>query len=99
MRLDTEIGRWYAVADDASLPWEEKLGRYRALADGYYEADRFAEFCERHLPHADDRMREYVESPEFDHLLVTTVQRAFPAHEHEELVAHYRGLLGAWAAG
>jgi hypothetical protein len=42
-------------------------------------------------------MREYVQSAEFDRLLVATVQQAFPPHEHEQLVAHYRGLLGAWA--
>ena len=97
MRLDQEIGRWYAVADDPGLAWEEKLAAYRAQAEEYYELDRFQEFCERHLAHADDCMREYVESDQFDHLLVTTVRRAFPAHEHDQLVAHYRGLLAAWA--
>jgi len=39
-----------------------------------------------------------VESAEFDHHLVATIQRAFPPHEHEQFVAHYRGLLAAWAA-
>ncbi len=34
---------------------------------------------------------------EFDHLLVRTVRAAFPAHEHDQLVAHYRRLLVAWA--
>jgi hypothetical protein len=38
-------------------------------------------------------MREYVQSAEFDRLLVATVQRTFPPHEHEQLVAHYHGLL------
>jgi hypothetical protein len=33
-----------------------------------------------------------------DRLLVETVTRAFPAREHEQFVAHYRGLLGAWVA-
>jgi len=37
-----------------------------------------------------------VQSAEFDRLLVATVQRAFPPHEHEQLVAHYHGLVGAW---
>jgi hypothetical protein len=41
-------------------------------------------------------MAEYVESDEFDAHLVTTIQRAFPRHEHEQFVAHYRGLLAAW---
>jgi hypothetical protein len=27
---------------------------------------------------------------------VETIQRAFPPHEHEQFIAHYRGLLGAW---
>jgi hypothetical protein len=98
MRLDQEIGRWYAVADDPSRSWEEKLADYRALVDDYYEADRYREFCDQHLAYAEDCMDEYVQSPEFDQLLVTTVQRAFPAHEHDQFVAHYRGLLAAWAA-
>jgi hypothetical protein len=97
MRLDQEIGRWYAVADDPGRSWEEKLAAYRRLVEGYYEADRFAEFCDRHLAHADECMLEYVESAEFNDLLVAIIQRAFPPHEHEQFVAHYRGLLAAWA--
>jgi hypothetical protein len=42
-------------------------------------------------------MVEYIESSEFDQLLVYTVKEAFPAHEHDEFIQHYRGLLGAWA--
>ena len=42
-------------------------------------------------------MVEYVESSDFDRLLVDTVRDAFPANEHDAFIAHYRGLLGAWA--
>jgi hypothetical protein len=42
-------------------------------------------------------MVEYIESEEFDGMLVDTVRRTFPPHEHDRFVAHYRGLLGAWA--
>jgi len=41
-------------------------------------------------------MAGYIDSPEFDELLVRTVMRAFPPREHERFVAHYRGLLAAW---
>ena len=41
---------------------------------------------------------DYFSSADFDRLLVETVQATFPAHEHEQFVAHYRGLLGAWVA-
>jgi hypothetical protein len=41
-------------------------------------------------------MAEYIGSEQFDAHLVACIQRAFPPHEHEQFVAHYRGLLGAW---
>jgi hypothetical protein len=97
MRLDTEIGHWYEVADDPATSWQEKLAAYRRLVDDYYEADRFREFCDQHLAHAEECMAEYVDSPQFDDHLVRTIQHAFPPHEHEQFIAHYRGLLGAWA--
>ena len=40
---------------------------------------------------------DWVEGPGFDGLLVDTVTSTFPQHEHEHFVAHYRGLLAAWA--
>jgi hypothetical protein len=98
MRLDTEMRRWFEVGDDPGRSRDEKLAAYRRLAEEGYEAERFADFCDRHLPHADDCMAAYVASAEFDDLLVATVRAAFPPHEHEQLVAHYRGLLAAWVA-
>jgi hypothetical protein len=44
-------------------------------------------------------MNEYVTSEEFDRLLIETVTSAFPPHEHEMFVSHYRGLVRAWADG
>ena len=44
----------------------------------------------------DEVAHAYFASPEFDQVLVETVQATFPAHEHEQFVAHYRGLIGAW---
>jgi hypothetical protein len=98
MRLDFDPQRWYEVADEPSLAWADKLAAWRRLADDDTEADRYHEFCATHLPNLDEVMTEYVESAEFDRLLVATVRAAFPAHEHDRFVPHYRGLLAAWAA-
>ena len=79
-------------------PWAtEKLAQYRAIVDDFFEIERYEEFCAEALPNLDELMLEYVESDDFDRLLVSTVQTTFPAHEHEHFVAHYRGLLDAWA--
>ena len=52
--------------------------------------------CDQHLAHAEACMAEYIASDQFDAHLVATIQGAFPPREHEQFIAHYRGLLGAW---
>jgi len=39
---------------------------------------------------------DWVAGPGFDQLLVETVRSVYPAHEHEEFIAHLRGLTGLW---
>jgi hypothetical protein len=95
-RLDLETGRYFEIADQAGMTYGERLEAYRRLADGYFEAERYHEFCAARLPHLDEIMLEWVAGPEFDRLLVETVESVYPAHERERFVAHLRGLLGLW---
>ena len=39
---------------------------------------------------------QWVDSPEFDALLVETVRALYPAHEHDAFIGHFRGLVGQW---
>jgi hypothetical protein len=96
MRVALDPDPWFAAA--GAEHYGERLEAYRALADAYFDVDRYQEFCARHLAHVDEAMAAYVASPAFDDLLVGTVTRTFPAREHERFVAHYRGLLAAWVA-
>ena len=96
-RLDLDTRRYFDVADRADLSYADKLAEYRRLADDHFEVDRYEDFCASRLAHLDEVVLEWVESPEFDDLLVDTVQGTFPPHEHDQFVAHYRGLLAAWA--
>jgi hypothetical protein len=41
-------------------------------------------------------VHEWVGSADFDRLLVDTVVATYPAHEREQFVAHFRGLVGLW---
>jgi hypothetical protein len=97
MRIFQDSRRYFEVGDDQSLPYDEKLQRYRALADDYFSAPEYEAFCTEALGHADEATVELVESPELDSVLVDTVRSTFPPHEHEHFIAHYRGLLAAWA--
>jgi hypothetical protein len=87
---------WLALADRDDLSYDEKLTGYRALADAHFDTERYQDFCASRLADVDARALEYFESPRFDQVLVDTVTSTFPKHEHEEFVAHFRGLVGAW---
>ncbi|MDQ1628077.1 MAG: hypothetical protein QOI54_1821 [Actinomycetota bacterium] len=88
---------WFTVADRPDLSYEEKLVAYRELADTYFETERYHDFCASRLPDVDKVVLEYIESGDFDRVLVETVTTTFPTHEHEQYVAHFRGLLALWA--
>ena len=96
-RYDLETRRFFDIADRSDLSYDEKLTAYRALADEYFEVDRYQDFCASRLAHLDEVVLDWVRSPGFDQLLVDTVRTTFPAHEHDHFIAHYRGLLEAWA--
>lgn len=95
MRVTMDLDPWFEIADSTE-DHDERMARYRELADRELDADRYAEFVDDHLSHLDEVMWEYVDGQDFDDLLVRTVHSTFPAHEHDEFVAHYRGLLGMW---
>ena len=97
MKKDIVTQPYIDIGDRDDLSYEEKIAAYGRLADEHFETARYNEFCEKYLPHVDELMLEYIESSEFDQLLVYTVKEAFPAHEHDKFVSHYRGLLAAWA--
>ncbi|HEX2363082.1 MAG TPA: hypothetical protein VHI11_13495, partial [Jiangellaceae bacterium] len=87
---------YYAIADDPDLDYPARLAGYRGLADSYFEADRYAEFCATRLGDLDEMVLEWVGSPDFDALLVDTVRSGFPEHEQEQFLGHFRGLIGMW---
>ncbi len=96
MRLDTDMGDYFAVADDPDRSYGERLSGYRDLADRYFELDRYREFCDKHLSNVDAVVYDWVTSDEFRSLLRETVRAMFPVHEHEKFLAHFGGLIDAW---
>jgi hypothetical protein len=96
VRIDLDTRAYFDVADREDLSYEEKLAAYRKLADDYFEADRYSEFCAERLGHVDELVYDWVRSADFDALLVDTVRATYPQHEHERFLAHFRGLVGAW---
>jgi hypothetical protein len=88
---------WFTIADRGDLSYDEKLAAYRQMADEFFETERYQDFCASRLREVDEVVLDYVESDDFDQVLVETVTSTFPPHEHDTFVAHYRGLLALWA--
>ena len=95
-RLDTDTDRYFAIADEPGMSYEQKLASYRALADDYFETERYQDFCASRLSRLDQIVLDWVAGADFDQLLVRTVKSVYPAHEHEKFIAHLRGLLDLW---
>ena len=95
-RLDLETDRFFQVADEPGLSYAEKLGVYRELADAYFDAGRYQDFWAGREARLDEIVLDWVAGPDFDRLLVQTVQSVYPAHEHDRFIAHLRGLMSLW---
>ena len=95
-RVDTTSREWFDVADDPDLSWNDKLGRYGLLADQYFQADEYREFCSTSLASLPAMVQEWVDSPQFDALLVETVRKTYPPNEHDRFLSHFRGLMSLW---
>jgi hypothetical protein len=97
-RVDTSTRAWFNVADDEDLSWTDKLGRYARLADEYFQAEEYREFCSTSLASLPAMVYDWIDSPAFDNLLASTVRSTYPEHEQDRFLAHFRGLLGMWLA-
>jgi hypothetical protein len=97
VQLDLRTGAYYRIADRDDLGYREKLEAYGALANAHFDTERYWDFCDSRLRLLDEVALEWFSGPEFDDLLVQTVRSTFPAHEHDQFIAHYRGLTGLWA--
>jgi hypothetical protein len=95
-RLDLETANYFEIADRTDLSYREKLAAYRRLADSHFEVERYQDFCDSRMRHLDEAVLDWVRGRDFDRLLVETVRSTYPPHEHDQFVAHFRGLLGLW---
>ncbi|MGH8826871.1 MAG: ATP-grasp domain-containing protein, partial [Jiangellaceae bacterium] len=94
--VDLHTDRYFEIADDDALDYDAKLAAYLRLADEHFQADRYREWCATHLPHLEEQVLDWVRSDDFDRLLHDTVVVTYPPHEHDEFMAHFRGLIGMW---
>lgn len=97
-RFQVDSDPWFAVADDPDLDYGSRLGAYQRLADEYFDAERYRDFCATSLPHVDEMVLEWIDSDDFRKMLTSTIHQTYPPHEWETFEAHFNGLVGLWVS-
>ena len=71
MRITMDLDPWYEIADGGGS-YDERMAAFRALADEELDDERYHAFVGEHLSHLDEVMFDYVDSADFDELIVLT---------------------------
>jgi hypothetical protein len=89
---------WEKFFDIAAkdIPFEEKLERYAKIALDYFEADKFEEFCEKHLAHLDEVAHEFFESDIVRDAIQQKVEALYPEHEVEQFAELFWDRIQTW---
>ena len=96
MRQTLDWEPYYAVARQEDLPYEEKLGRYAAIARERLDAERFADFCAEHLPHLDAVADEFFASEQCRDAVRLKVTALYPEHEIETFTDLFFRRIQKW---
>jgi hypothetical protein len=75
---------------------DDRLRAYGAIADEHFEADRFREFCSRHLSHLDEVAHEFFATDVARDAVRRKVEALYPAHEVEPFTERFWGLIQRW---
>jgi len=97
MRQNLDWQPFYDVAEQ-DLPYRERLTAYAAIARERLEADRFEEFCEKHLGHLDEVAWEYFGTETARNAIRKKVEALFPEHEHDEFTEYFWSAISDWRA-
>ncbi len=86
---------YFAVAR-GELPYREKVAAYARIARESLEADRFEDFCAKHLAHLDEVAREYFRSERAREAVRIKVEALFPEHERGQFTEHFWQAIQRW---
>ena len=95
-RLVPDWDRFFAVADDATLSFEDKLAAYDAIANEMFDADRFEAFCAEHLAHLDEVAWTFFGTDAFKEIVRSKVAALYPKHEIDLFTDHFFDQVQKW---
>ena len=95
MHLNLDWNRFFAAGARAP-DYAARLAAYAALAREHFDAERFADFCARHLAHLDAIAWEFFGSDAARQAVRAKVEALYPAHEVEQFTALFWRRIQDW---
>ncbi len=97
MRKAFDWDPFYAIAKE-QIPYDQKLEKYGALSKKLLQADKFEEFCSKHLKHLDEVAWEFFSTDIAKDAVRQKVTALFPAHEVEQFTELFFKRIQQWRA-
>jgi hypothetical protein len=97
MRKAFDWDPFYAIAKE-QMPYPEKLKKYGALSRKILEADKFEEFCAKHLKHLDEVAWEFFSTDVAKDAIRQKTAALFPTHEVEPFTELFFKRIQQWRA-
>ncbi|MEM6532759.1 MAG: hypothetical protein AAF654_09040 [Myxococcota bacterium] len=95
MHTNQNWEQYFAIAK-TDKPFEEKLDDYAAIAERYFEVERFEEFCAKHLGHLDEVAHEFFGSTPVRDAVRQKVEALYPENEVDEFTELFWGRIQEW---
>ena len=95
MRKTLDWDPYFEIASK-SLPYREKLRQYATIARQRLDADRFQEFCDKHLGALPEIAYEFFGTERAKDAVRMKVAALFPAHEVDQFTEHFWASIQTW---
>ena len=95
MHANLNWRKYFDIAAE-DKPFEEKLSGYAKLALDHFDAERFEEFCEQHLPHLDEVAHEFFASDVVLDAIQQKVESLYPEHEVDHFTQMFWDRIQTW---
>jgi hypothetical protein len=87
---------FYEIAAQQDVTYRERLRAYAAIAEQRFDTARFEEFCEKHLPHLDEVLWDFMGTPVARDAVRQKVAALFPAGEVEQFTELFWNRIQQW---
>ncbi len=95
MHVNLDWAPYFQIAEK-DWPYRKKVAGYAKLAREHFDAEKFEQFCARHLAHLDEVVHAHFGTDAAREAVRSKVAALFPAHEVDAFTEHFWSQIQLW---